>query len=53
VTSNFPEACMANEDDVFDVIVIGAGKVGETAAARRTRRHRAGEERGGWRRCLS
>jgi pyruvate/2-oxoglutarate dehydrogenase complex dihydrolipoamide dehydrogenase (E3) component len=26
-----------NEDDVFDVIVIGAGPVGETAAARAVR----------------
>jgi pyruvate/2-oxoglutarate dehydrogenase complex dihydrolipoamide dehydrogenase (E3) component len=28
---------MADEDDVFDVIVIGAGPVGETAAARTVR----------------
>ena len=28
---------MANEDDVFDVIVIGAGQVGETATARAAR----------------
>jgi dihydrolipoamide dehydrogenase len=32
-----PEVSMANEDGIFDVIVIGAGPVGETAAIRAVR----------------
>jgi pyruvate/2-oxoglutarate dehydrogenase complex dihydrolipoamide dehydrogenase (E3) component len=28
---------MANEDEIFDVIVLGAGQVGETAARRAVR----------------